>query len=104
MERYQCTAPAVRQPPSACPHWKKGAGHRLPVIKKDSRRLWFPTLVSCELRRNDRLRFGGEAVPTRGQNDLSLFERSATAPLLLRRGESEAVEPACSRSARRASP
>lgn len=36
------------------------------------------------------LRFGGEAVPTRGQSDLSLFFRPAPAPLFLRRGESEA--------------
>jgi hypothetical protein len=41
-----------------------------------------PTLVSCGLRRDDRLRFGGEAVPTRGQSDLSLFFRPAPAPLL----------------------
>jgi hypothetical protein len=49
-----------------------------------------PTLVCFGVRRDDRLRFGGEAVPTRGQSDLSLLERPAPAPLFLRRGESEA--------------
>ena len=44
-------------------------------------RFWNPTLVCCELRRDDRLRFGGEAVPTRGQSDLSLTFRVASAPL-----------------------
>ena len=36
-------------------------------------------------------RFGGEAVPTRGQLYLSLTFRPAPAPLFLRRGESEAI-------------
>jgi hypothetical protein len=36
------------------------------------------------------LRFGGEAVPTLGQRELSLSSRSAAVPLLLRRGESKA--------------
>jgi len=34
--------------------------------------LKLPTLVSCGLRRDDRLGFGGGAVPTRGRSDLSL--------------------------------
>ena len=57
--------------------WEAGATWGVAMVQD----LWSPTLVCCELRRDDRLRFGGEAVPTRGQSDLSLTFRVASAPL-----------------------
>ena len=41
------------------------------------------TLVCCVQRRDDRLRFGGEAVPTRGQRLLSLSLKIGRRPSLL---------------------
>jgi hypothetical protein len=48
-----------------------------PSLSKKSwvTQIWIFRLVSCELRRDDRLRLGGEAVQTQGQRELSLFPR-----------------------------